>query len=76
MLLLRPAWVWTSTVVMRRELAEKVGEFDESLHLGQDTSIGCDARARPLYYASPVCSPSTASTPTTQPADRGVATLS
>ncbi|ABM62330.1 glycosyltransferase [Halorhodospira halophila] len=36
MLLLRPAWVWTSTVVMRRELVEKVGEFDESLRLGQD----------------------------------------
>ncbi|WP_024328378.1 glycosyltransferase [Thioalkalivibrio sp. ALR17-21] len=36
LLLLRPAWVWTSTVVMRRELIERTGEFDETLRLGQD----------------------------------------
>lgn len=35
-LLLRPAWVWTTTVVLRRELVERVGGFDESLRLGQD----------------------------------------
>lgn len=29
-------FVWTSTVVMRRSLIEKIGEFDEALRLGQD----------------------------------------
>ncbi|MBK5936112.1 MULTISPECIES: glycosyltransferase family 2 protein [Halorhodospira] len=35
-LLLRPAWVWTSTVMLRRSLFERVGYFDETLRLGQD----------------------------------------
>ena len=29
-------FVWTSTVVMRRSLIAKIGDFDESLRLGQD----------------------------------------
>lgn len=29
-------FVWTSTVVMRRTLIERIGEYDESLRLGQD----------------------------------------
>ena len=34
--LLLDSFVWTSTVMMRRSLVEQVGEFDESLRLGQD----------------------------------------
>lgn len=34
--LLMDCTVWTSTVMMHRSLVEEVGEFDESLRLGQD----------------------------------------
>lgn len=35
-LLLKPSTVWTTTVLMKREVFEQVGLFDESLRLGQD----------------------------------------
>lgn len=34
--LLLSCYVWTSTVMMRRSLLAKIGNFDESLRLGQD----------------------------------------
>lgn len=34
--LLLSNYVWTSTIVMRRRLVEKIGFYDESLRLGQD----------------------------------------
>ncbi len=36
LLLMQPDAVWTTTVVVRRSLVERIGGFDETLRLGQD----------------------------------------